>query len=346
MKIPTSFGGGEPETAKDPSAIVIPFGKHKGSTVAELLAKDPPYVEWVMTQGWVAERFAELHKALASRGAGQDDSPEHNALQARFLEEDFRQAFLEIVGKREIEHAIDWCIKSIIFDRSKKIKEQHEHIKDDENDLDRKVHNLARYSSYSSTGHPDFSKNRRIEIKRMEQEIETAKAELELTKSKAFKVHADMESRLALSADDFVMASKVAFEDRGVDVVLSGWMKVKIGEGEAEESEYRQFAHDLGVEIKPSMGDDYPTVMRQMQRLGCCHLLLGAYTGRGVSEPQMRAMFKASGITVVFLQEIEEAMRAVNAAAAEAVRRDEAADQAAAIAAYEAEEAAFWEDEF
>lgn len=31
--------GGKPPS--DPSAILIPFGKHKGKTVAELLAVDP-----------------------------------------------------------------------------------------------------------------------------------------------------------------------------------------------------------------------------------------------------------------------------------------------------------------
>jgi len=53
-----------------PSAIVIPFGKHKGAIVAELLEKDPAYAEWIIAQGWVAERFAVLHAAILSRGAG------------------------------------------------------------------------------------------------------------------------------------------------------------------------------------------------------------------------------------------------------------------------------------
>jgi hypothetical protein len=46
------------EETRSPSAIVLPFGKHKGSTVAELLVRDPAYAEWIVGQGWVAERFA------------------------------------------------------------------------------------------------------------------------------------------------------------------------------------------------------------------------------------------------------------------------------------------------
>jgi len=37
---------------KDPSAIILPFGKHKGKTVAELLATDPQYADWVSAQAW------------------------------------------------------------------------------------------------------------------------------------------------------------------------------------------------------------------------------------------------------------------------------------------------------
>src|SRR5579863_4808679 len=82
----------------DPSAIILPFGKHKGKTVAELLAIDPQYADWVVAQGWVAQRFAELHAAILSRGAGADDTPEHNALQARFLDPLFRVATLSVLS--------------------------------------------------------------------------------------------------------------------------------------------------------------------------------------------------------------------------------------------------------
>ena len=95
----------------DPSAIVIPFGKHKGKTVAELLATDPAYADWVTAQGWVAERFAELHAAILTRGAGTDDTPEHNAIQARFLDDAFRFALLRITSGEEIVAARAECLK-------------------------------------------------------------------------------------------------------------------------------------------------------------------------------------------------------------------------------------------
>ena len=87
------------EKTRDPSALVLTFGKHKGATVAELVDREPDYARWLAAQGWVAERFAELHAAILSRGAPTDDTPEHNALQARFIDHDFRVAFLQAAYK-------------------------------------------------------------------------------------------------------------------------------------------------------------------------------------------------------------------------------------------------------
>ena len=101
---------------------------------------------------------------------------------------------------------------------------------------------------------------------------------------------------------EWALKTAVRFEQEGIDVRLdAGFLK---SPGPAEIG-----IAVLAVEIKPTIGDDYPTVMRQMRRLGAKILLVGTYTGRGVSEPQMRAMFEASAIKVVFVQEIEERMR-------------------------------------
>jgi hypothetical protein len=47
--------------------LVIPFGKHKDATVAEVLATDPFHADWLLAQAWFAERFAVLHAALLQR---------------------------------------------------------------------------------------------------------------------------------------------------------------------------------------------------------------------------------------------------------------------------------------
>ena len=66
----------------------------------------------------------------------------------------------------------------------------------------------------------------------------------------------------------------------------------------------------MKIELKPTIGDDFPSVMRQMKRLGAWILIVEQYHGRGVAEPQFRKMMALGGMTVIFLQEIEEAIGA------------------------------------
>jgi hypothetical protein len=51
------------------------------------------------------------------------------------------------------------------------------------------------------------------------------------------------------------------------------------------------------IEIKTSLGDDYPAVPRQMKSVrprGECMLLVGQYSGQGASLDQVRRIFQAS----------------------------------------------------
>jgi len=65
---------------------LIPFGKYKGQPT-EILAADPQYMEWLTSQGWVRERFPQLYTLIINNFGETADTPEHNALQARFLDE-------------------------------------------------------------------------------------------------------------------------------------------------------------------------------------------------------------------------------------------------------------------
>lgn len=212
----------------DPSAIVIPFGKHRGATVAELLVKDPQYAEWLLGQRWLAERFAELHTAILSRGAGSDDTPEHNAIQARFLDPLFQTAFLFAASDPNDLHAAQ-------FD-------------DNPNYVEIKPTPPRWITNYVSAGpspHP--------------------------------------------------LSFAVQFEGNGIDVLLR-W-------GFVHPNSLRS-AHSIPIEIKPSLGDDYPAVMRQMQRLRATHLLIDKYAG-SIPLHAVRSMFGANSQNLITLQEVE-----------------------------------------
>lgn len=60
----------------------------------------------------------------------------------------------------------------------------------------------------------------------------------------------------------------------------------------------------FNIELKPSVGDDYPTILRQMKSSRSDHLVTRQYTGRGATQEQFVATFAASGIKVIFLDQI------------------------------------------
>lgn len=64
------------------------------------------------------------------------------------------------------------------------------------------------------------------------------------------------------------------------------------------------------VELKPSMGDDYPAVLRQIKARkefgSVIVLMVRTYAGAGATLAQVKEIFKNSGIKVVLRSEIEE----------------------------------------
>jgi hypothetical protein len=67
---------------------VVPFGKYKGQPV-EIMAADADYCEWVMAQPWLATRYRNVYNILIAHGAEPQDTPEHNEMQARFLDDEW-----------------------------------------------------------------------------------------------------------------------------------------------------------------------------------------------------------------------------------------------------------------
>jgi|SRR4051812_38333639 uncharacterized protein (DUF3820 family) len=63
---------------------VVPFGKYRGKPIAELTA-DRKYCKWLAAQPWFRETYGDIYR-LVSHLRSPDDTPEHNAFQARFLD--------------------------------------------------------------------------------------------------------------------------------------------------------------------------------------------------------------------------------------------------------------------
>lgn len=260
------------------AALVVPFGKHKGKTVAELLAQDKQYVDWLMSQGWMAERFAQLHAAIISRGAAPDDTPEHNALQARFLDAGFCAACLHRIAPHSLSGVKGRTLKEVRDERARIEKAAAQARRYCEEDLD-------------------------MPFNRSDEWKEKKRQELSQRIALHEQTVVDLE-RVTNHARCYLQANAV-YEQQGVDVVI--YWTYEVGDQDDEDQWFGNSSqqHRCFIELKPSLGDDFPSVMRQMERLGCTACIVGEYTGRGVAFEQVRQMFASNNFTLVFVDEID-----------------------------------------
>lgn len=92
-------------------------------------------------------------------------------------------------------------------------------------------------------------------------------------------------------------------EVRGIDVVVTVY-KYDVAPEIAAELE-------IAVECKPSLGDDYPAVLREIQRKvpdrNAAAVVLvgdGGYTGVGATFDQVRKMFGSQNVVIVGVDEV------------------------------------------
>jgi hypothetical protein len=106
-------------------------------------------------------------------------------------------------------------------------------------------------------------------------------------------------------------SSSVVFENKGVDVEITARVGLGRPAGIADRDlppALRRLAEKdrFTIEIKPTVGDDYPTVLRQMHAGKVEYLFLEEYTGKGATLEQFLGIFAASGRTVIFKDRVDE----------------------------------------
>ena len=252
----------------DPAARIVPFGKHKGLTVAELLVRDPSYVQWLLGQGWLAQRFAELHAAIITRGANPDDSPEHNRIQARFLDPTFQVATLIAAIPEHLEQSKARAHGDITDQRDNhadRCRDQRDGI----------LENIQRYKDSDTPWGKSYYADSIAKLPNAEARLKQALADLDIPLPK--------------------IKTKANFESGGADVRIQ-WNFAG--------NDFFSVYLTAAVEIKPALGDDFPSVMRQMSRLGAKILVIEQYNSDNLSLNTVREMFKANEQILLTIQDI------------------------------------------
>jgi hypothetical protein len=88
---------------------IVPFGKYEGRPVAELAADDS-YREWVLSQPWVREKWGSFYQVLVHGGPPPEHSPEHNEMQARFLDDSWCLGLARLLPGMS-SHGLDKAVK-------------------------------------------------------------------------------------------------------------------------------------------------------------------------------------------------------------------------------------------
>jgi hypothetical protein len=75
----------------------VPFGKYKGLPI-EVLLSDHAYSDWLAQQNWLLDRFPAIHTLVINNHGEPTETPEHNALQAKFFDRAWQLALLKAVA--------------------------------------------------------------------------------------------------------------------------------------------------------------------------------------------------------------------------------------------------------
>jgi len=71
---------------------IVPFGKYKGQPI-ELMANDPQYVNWALAQESIRKRYPDFVNIIINNFQTPSETPEHNAMQVKFLDKNFASQF-------------------------------------------------------------------------------------------------------------------------------------------------------------------------------------------------------------------------------------------------------------
>jgi hypothetical protein len=275
---------------------VLPLGKYRGQSF-DVLLMDTAYALWMLTSMYakLEQKHPALFAFLISRFGPPDQTPVHNALQNRFLDESFclqvglastprlrkvAEALarltvdLESHWRKNVVSSLEPCLALSAYESNEKaLRRCLNHLEALRTAL-QKEWKLLRLSG-ADRDRPAGAKCVPLRLSGLEIEPEGA----------------DVSYRIALGYELLAMRSDTFSEyGRREHANL------------AQVSESRSFR----IEVKPVVGDDYPAVLRRMKTAHNNVLLVGEYNGAGATWEQLVKVFALSNISVVSVAEAEK----------------------------------------
>lgn len=221
---------------------IVPFGKYKGQPI-EVLAQDKQYAEWLSSQPWFREKFSNINTIIINNFREASETPEHNKLQAKFLDEHF----LVSLSNHILKHII--------------LKNAHTFTED-------KTGKETRYVYLTGTNWHKYESGdiHYVELSKFDQPYS-------------------------------IELFKPIFEFRNIDVIIGFRIVFEKNDNE----------HIERIELKPSIGDDYPSILRQMVSNKSDCLIAESFAASGANINQVRNIFASRNKQVLLISDFTTA---------------------------------------
>lgn len=263
--------------------LTFPFGKYKDHLVEVIRQTDPEYIRWLLEQPWFRQKYATHCTFILNFGAKNENTPVHNQMQALFLENDICYKLIAATHPK-LFRGLECCT------------------------LDKKM------AEGWSSKKPDW------------EPMEKARGHLVEGAARSWHHSGEASYRVRASLPAKVIGVSVGRspEYRGWDWVLHGRFKCAtcnepVSEVQATPDGFSNSRHvyidpiTVCVELKPTLGDDYPAVIRQIQQHGSVTggsflyrvLVVERYVGEGATLDQVIRICEAARITLVMLDEVQ-----------------------------------------
>jgi uncharacterized protein (DUF3820 family) len=287
---------------------LMPIGKYKGRPVTDIIVSDPGYVDWFKKQPDFEKKYnATFNIFMTQQLPGSSKTPAHNALQNKFLDNDVRNKVIEKILPNTTNklRTLKEYLRKIekLFDEPEFVSYCGKiTLGEDEKNL------LSRKYIYS---------NVELEAKfNWDVVIETPVIYL---KNIVLPCSKNMKKECLLLLTD-INSNKYRLEEtkkriyNGRHYIDDSYEYHLIFDGFCVEE-----AH-IHLELKPTLGDDYPEVLRKMktqiqltingdktknyEKEDSYAIVIGNFESRTTSEEQLIEIFGQTGIKVLFSRDL------------------------------------------
>jgi hypothetical protein len=283
---------------------LFPFGKYKGQPTEVVLA-DQQYVTWLLDQPWFREsRFQNIYNTIINYSAGEPETPDHNAMQIKFLDAEYRRQLFVVFNHKYLSSPfIQPECNYLRYTVSKSGGHPHYKFEDVEEDIYYRGKSVSKIIAENSL---DVSNSRHAyDIKNI---CSSGSREIISYCSGNLLTEVGFNIISCLKFEERMIWDSFSFESDGWDVVIDSTAAEVFSC--SEKYYYNNCKHSkFLIELKPSIGDDYPSILRKLKSRrgdGTRLVITENYIGQGATLGQVSTLFSNEGYTFFTTEQLKK----------------------------------------